>query len=191
MHDKPLTVRHIRLGLQAGGVVLAVLVAGCTPAYNWRQISHEGAPASMLMPCKPERAQRSVPLMGAGAPLVELSMLSCEVQGHRFAWAAVRLSDGAEPAQVLLAWRRASWAALQQAVPDGEDAPANWTLTHITAPSGVRERWSGPALNHQAQALQAHVQWQQAGGWVHQAAVYAAQPDAEVVNTFLNSHAAR
>jgi hypothetical protein len=54
------------------------LVAGCTPAFNWRDVAFDGLPVSALLPCKPDRATRAVPLAGAPRQMV---MAGCEAGG--------------------------------------------------------------------------------------------------------------
>ncbi len=168
-----------------------MLMAGCTPAYNWRQVSHEGAPASMLMPCKPERAQRRVPLMGADAPWVELSMLSCEVQGQRFAWATVRIPEGADELRIEQTWRKAAWASLGIGSDELNSTPTGWRQLAGSHRPMVRSQWEGPGRNHRGESLQVHFLWLQSDGWMHQAALYGSGVQAETIQTFFDSFSVR
>jgi hypothetical protein len=73
------------------------LVAGCTPAFNWRDVAFDGLPVSALLPCKPDRATRAVPLAGAPRQMV---MAGCEAGGVTFTVAVVTVQDASQLAQV-------------------------------------------------------------------------------------------
>ena len=47
--------RALTFGLCAG-------LASCNPALNWREVRHAAAPVRVLMPCKPDVAERSIAL---------------------------------------------------------------------------------------------------------------------------------
>ena len=72
----------------------ALLIAGCSPALNWRTVPLPEAELTITLPCKPDQATRTVEL--AGAP-VELSMVGCDADGATFAVSHAALAD---PAQV-------------------------------------------------------------------------------------------
>jgi hypothetical protein len=80
-------------------VVIAALpfIAGCTPAFNWRDVAFDGLPVSALLPCKPDRATRAVPLAGAPRQMV---MAGCEAGGATFTVAVVTVQDASQLAQV-------------------------------------------------------------------------------------------
>jgi hypothetical protein len=71
--------------------------AGCTPAFNWRDVTFEGLPVAALLPCKPERATRAVPLAGAPRQMV---MAGCKAGGAMFTVAVVTATDTSQLAQV-------------------------------------------------------------------------------------------
>lgn len=71
---------------------------GCTPAFNWRDVAFEGLPVAALLPCKPDRATRTVPLAGAPRQMV---MVGCVAGGATFTVAAVAVADSSQLAQVL------------------------------------------------------------------------------------------
>jgi hypothetical protein len=79
-------VAHVLIALSS------VWLAACTPAFNWRDVGFEGLPVSALLPCKPDRAARMVPLAGAQRPMV---MAGCEAGGATFTVAVVSVSDSA------------------------------------------------------------------------------------------------
>lgn len=73
------------------------LLWGCTPAFNWRDVAFDGLPVSALLPCKPDRAMRTVPLAGAPRQMV---MAGCEAGGATFTVAVVKVQDASQLAQV-------------------------------------------------------------------------------------------
>jgi hypothetical protein len=170
----------------ASGLLLAGLLVGCSPTHNWRSVGFEGAPVQALLPCKPEIAQREVPLAGPDQPPLKLQMLSCDVGSLTFAVSAVRLPDAGLTKAVQANWRRAAWASLKQAVPPDAQVPVGWSTQPVRLLGGVEaQHWSGPGLNHRQQTIQAHLQWQEEAGWLVQAAVYG--PAADIDSTLLDS----
>ena len=196
------------------GVLALGLSAGCSPSHNWRQVRPEGAPLVALMPCKPERAEREVSLLGPGQPVVRLQMMSCEVQGRTYAVAALALPPGLAADVAAQAWLRATWASLKQVPAPGSTVPAGWAAHWPPPPGGgdsppafpadvpgatvlgspvparwpgLVQHWHGPGVDHRGRLLRADVAWWAAPGWMAQAAVYAAQPDAETVQTMFES----
>lgn len=77
--------------------IVATAAIGCTPAFNWRDVSFDGQPVTALLPCKPDRGVREVPL--AGVPRT-MTMAGCEAGGATFTVAVVRVDNSAELAQV-------------------------------------------------------------------------------------------
>jgi hypothetical protein len=86
---------------QAAPIFIAIaalyLLPGCTPAFNWRDVSFDGLPVSALLPCKPDRATRAVPLAGAPRQMV---MAGCQAGGATFTVAVVTVEDASQLAQV-------------------------------------------------------------------------------------------
>ena len=78
--------------LTAATVLLATLLAGCSPALNWRQTAPPVTGLNSLLPCRPDWVERSVPL--ADAPVL-LQMASCEAAGALWAIASVDAQDAA------------------------------------------------------------------------------------------------
>lgn len=72
----------------------ALMMLACTPAFNWRDVAFDGLPVAALLPCKPDRGERMVPLAGAPRQMV---MAGCEAGGATFTVAVVNV---AEPSKV-------------------------------------------------------------------------------------------
>jgi len=174
--------------------LLLLLLAACSPQHNWRQSRLEGVPLQALLPCKPDSAQREVPLWGPAQPPVPLHMMSCNVGQHTFAVAALPLAAPAPgeaadrtPAQAEQAWRQAGWASLRQTVTPPQEAPAGWQMQTATVAGALAaQHWRGPGMNHQGQPLQ--VQWLLAhnGRWLVQAALYGPPLSADLAQTFFD-----
>ncbi len=87
------------------GLGLAALA--CTPAFNWREVAFDGLPVMALLPCKPDRGERSVPLAGAPRQMV---MAGCKAGDAMFTVAVVRVDDATQVEQVKAELRAASKA---------------------------------------------------------------------------------
>lgn len=155
-----------------------VSLAGCSPTYNWREVRPEGAPLRAMLPCKPDRAERALPLLGPQAAAVPVWMLSCTAGGHRFALAAARLPDGVPAARVLRDWRLAAWASLQQAPADAlagasDAAPPGWSHGgRVPAGATLAQHWQGPGVDVEGHALRAEFMLAARERWLVQLAVY-------------------
>lgn len=88
----PLALRRLRRQTarrRVAPVALALLLAACTPTYNWRETRPAG-PMVALLPCKPEVRSRSVPLAGAPA---SLTVAACEAGGLHWGLAVADVGD--------------------------------------------------------------------------------------------------
>ena len=59
----------------------AVPALACSPVFNWREVP-VGESLVAMLPCKPDRAERSLPM---GAATVPIDMAGCEAGGATFA----------------------------------------------------------------------------------------------------------
>lgn len=116
-------------------LVLVLVLVGqglvaCSPAYNWRETPLDGTDLVAMLPCKPDKGSRKVPL---GGREVEMFMTGCEVDGTAFAIARATLKDGAEVPGVLAQWR-ATTLANMGAAPMTAGGPAATEVPLPTAP---------------------------------------------------------
>jgi len=87
-----LAVRPLAARL-ACGVGLAVAMAACSPALNWRAVQVPDADGlSALFPCKPERIERRIAWHGVPEGVV-MHMLACEAQGLNWSLSYVTLPE--------------------------------------------------------------------------------------------------
>ena len=89
--------------------LIAALVA-CSPALNWRELRGETGGLALQLPCKPDRATRSVPL---GGEPTELVVAGCATGGATFALMAARLPAGRDADAVLAGWQQATLAHMR------------------------------------------------------------------------------
>lgn len=164
---------------------LAAVLVACSPTFNWRNVPLDGAPLQAQLPCKPERAERQVPLTASG---VTLRLMSCEAGGLTFAlaWADVGTSD--ELPAVLAAWQQAGWAALRLPVAAPDASPAGWTTwgTPLQRAQHLRG-WQGHGVDHQGRPVAARQLYFSHGSVVYQAAVYGPATDAAQVAPFFEA----
>ena len=132
-------------------VALTVLTA-CNPIFNWRDVRPEGTRLALLLPCKPDKAQRTVPM--ASQP-TEMNLLSCDAGGVTFAVSMADVNDAGKTDAVLAQWQRV-------------------TLTHMKAASPVtRHAFKMPGLASEAVMVKATGQRANGQVVISQAAYFA------------------
>lgn len=142
-------------------LLVASLLAGCSPALNWREARLSDAPVQLLFPCKPERTQREAPLGGASR---SMTMLSCDADGLVFALTYARVDAAADRSAALTAWQRLTLANLSAAATLALAVPQ--ALAGATA-QGAAVQGRRP----DGRALVAELLWFAVGPWVFQASV--------------------
>jgi hypothetical protein len=98
-----------RLSWAAIGVLV---LAACSPTFNWREVPIADAGLVALMPCKADRANRMLPL---GAESVPVDMTGCEAGGATFAVAHATATSQAQAEAWIEAWRKATRGQLAAA----------------------------------------------------------------------------
>ncbi|QTD47503.1 hypothetical protein J1M35_19825 [Ottowia testudinis] len=166
----------------------AVLTLGgllaCTPALNWREVGLAPHSALALLPCKPDRTTRSVPL---GGEPTELTVAGSEAGGATFALMAATLPAGRAPGPVLAGWQQATLAHMQAG-----GAPARQPFTPPGAtplPEALRVQAEGRRAD--GRAVSADAVWAArilpsgATELLH-AVVYAERPQPEAAQAFFD-----
>jgi hypothetical protein len=156
-------------------------LAACNPALNWREVRPEGTRLSLLLPCKPDKARKVVPL---GGQATTLAMLGCEAGGATFAVAVADVGDAARAAPVLALWQELTLANMKAAPGSGQPLPLRIPgATAGTAVSRVQaqgQRADGSIVRGQAAYFAQ-------GSQVFQAVMYAPQIAPEAAETFFSS----
>jgi hypothetical protein len=162
----------------AAWLVIASALAACSPTFDWREIrTGQGSLAAML-PCKPEKGARTVPMAGRE---VKLDALSCSTGGATFAVLTADIEDAARAGEVLAQWKTA-------------------TLANLRSASGRESAFQPPGARKLPQSLQVVASGQRAdgskveshaayfaeGSHVFQAVIYADQLKPEVAEPFFS-----
>ena len=164
--------------------VLLVLAAGllqaCSPAFNWREVRPDNTPLSLLLPCKPDKAQRSVPL---GGQPTELAMLGCDAGGATFALALATVQDASQIAAVQAGWQAATLANMRATGP-GQTTTIKVPGASVQPPA-VLVQASGQRAD--GQPVQSQAAYFAQGRQLFQAVIYASKLQPEVAETFFSS----
>lgn len=169
------------------GLIVAVagagLMAACSPLFNWREIPVD-AQLKALLPCKPDRAERELPMDPEGAQAT-IGMAGCEAGGATFAvahWPGVPAQEAPARLQMWQAATRLQWA--QASI---ESAPATMAHAAVVPPA---QHWQ---LSRAGQATPAHAQMRwftradgKGGVTVYQATVLGQPSAADAASTFFD-----
>ncbi|KAF1044854.1 hypothetical protein [Xylophilus sp.] len=98
-------------------LLLAGVLAACSPVLDWREVALDEAGLKVLLPCKPDHGERDLPI---GPAVLHLRMVGCEAGGSLFAVAHAAVPEGLASAEVVAAWRSAALAAMR-AAPDAQE----------------------------------------------------------------------
>lgn len=79
--------------------LLSVLLTGCSPKYDWREVHDELAPFTVLMPAKPSQLSQDIQL---GQQAVTMHMMATQVDGVKFAVGAVKTANPTEAQTALI-----------------------------------------------------------------------------------------
>jgi glucan biosynthesis protein len=165
------------------GALALLLLAGCSPALNWRTVPLPEAGLTITLPCKPDQATRTVEL--AGAP-VALAMVGCDADGATFAVSHAALADPAQVGTALTHWRAAVLARLgPQAATSAADTPYT-PRGALPLPQSLRTVAQGQRADGSAVTAQAVWFARAAGPEVRlfHAVVYSQKPRLEVADQF-------
>ncbi len=154
-------------------------LSACSPTFNWREVRPDHSRLSLLLPCKPDKAQKVVPL---GGQPTTLSMLGCDAGGATFAVAVADLGDASQVASVLVLWQNLQLANMKA----GTVQPVPLTVPGASLqPAAVRVSAQGQRSDGTAVSAQAAYFAQ--GSQVFQAVLYAPKIDPDVAETFFSS----
>ena len=181
MHSRSVGPVRFARALASALLVLPGLLtlSACSPAHNWRDLQLAGTPLQALMPCKPEAAERTVPL--AGVPTL-MHMHSCEAGEQTFAVAWADAAAETRVPEILTGWRAGSLAAIRVDPATADNATAEWP---VTVPGAQQLRGLQAAgQDGQGKTTQVRAAYFSKGTLVFQAAVYGPALPEEVLTTF-------
>jgi hypothetical protein len=90
--------------LKVCAALAGAAMLGCSPALDWREVHPEGSGAMVLFPCKPTSRARNATVAGAR---VQMTLVSCEVDGVTFALSHADLGDPSRMTAALIELRLA------------------------------------------------------------------------------------
>ena len=154
----------------------AASLAACNPTFNWRDVRPDGTRLALLMPCKPDKAQRTVPL--AGQP-TELNLLSCDAGDVTFAITVADVNDVLKADIALAQWQTATLAHIKALPADGATLklPALSRSAFVVKATGQRP--NGQPVSSQAAYFAQ-------GSQIFQAVMYADKIAPDVADTFFS-----
>lgn len=158
------------------------LLAACTPALNWRELALPPTGAHGQLPCKPDHAERSVPLGGVPTLLV---VNGCEAGGATFALMSAHLPAGRAPDDLLAGWQQATLANMRATgTPQRQDfrPPRGLPLVHAQRISASGQQADGQAVV--AQAVWTARAAEGGGTELLHAVMYSPRPQPEVADAF-------
>jgi len=161
---------------------LALLLTACSPTFNWRELRDDAIPLQAMLPCKPERGEREVPL---GGTLRTLHMHSCETGGLTFAVAWASLPDAAQAVAALQPWRQATLATLRIDAAQVAEPALAWParVPGAAQVQGLQASGQGPA----GQVVVVRAAYFSHGVIGYQAAIYGARIPDEVASSFFEA----
>ncbi len=157
-----------------------LMLAGCNPTLNWREVRVASSALKVLLPCKPDQGSRPVEL--AGQP-VELQMVGCEAGAALFAVSHVELKDSSRMAEIQAGWQTAMLAAMAVQEPAGAVQRTAFELKGAAAqPPAVRLQARGRRSD--GRAVMAQAVWFSQGAHLYHAVVYADRLGPELTEPF-------
>ena len=162
-------------------VTALLSLLACSPAFNWREVRPDNTRLSLLLPCKPDKAEKIVPL---GGRATTLSMLGCETAGATFAVAVADVGVAGQAAPVLVLWQDLTLANMKAAAGSRQllalKIPGASVAVPVVRVLAQGQRADGTPVSGQAAYFAQ-------GSQVFQAVVYADRLSPEVAETFFSS----
>lgn len=155
------------------------LLAGCSPALDWRELTVEGSGASALFPCRPENRVRQVKLVGAS---VQMHLASCTAGESNFALSHLDAGDAVKAGQVLQQLQ--SLTAANMGGTPTVIGPCN--VPGMT-PNPLARRLAVKGKRDDGATLEAEAIYFSRGSVVYQATLVGRHLDKQVVDTFFAS----
>lgn len=164
--------------LRAATAVLtsACALAACSPTFDWREVRVEGTGLKAMMPCKPDKGARTVPMAGLD---VTLEVRGCDTGGATFALLSAQIGDPSRSGEVLAQWKTATLANMRSVA--AQESPflprGALGLPQSLTVVAVGQRQDGSRV-------EGHAAYFARGRHVFQAVIYAGQLQPEVADAF-------
>lgn len=154
-----------------------MVLAGCAPTLDWREVRVGAAESVSLFPCKPAAHAREVSL---GQQRVKLTLHACQAGGATWGLAWADVTDPAQVAPALRALLESARANLGEARVQARPFNAKGQTPHPAA-----GRWALQGRYPDGQAVSGHVAVFSRGTVVFQATVLGVADPSEPADTFL------
>lgn len=147
------------------GLTLALALAACAPALDWREVHIGQAGVHAMFPCRPVAQTRELPL---GGRAVAMTLHACEAGGATFAVAVADVKDPGQVGAALAELRAASEAKRS----DGAvAAPTAALVVDGATPQPAAGRWVFQGRRADGTAVPVDTAVFARGTWVVQATV--------------------
>lgn len=169
--------------------VSCLALSACSPTFNWRELRPENTRLSLLLPCKAEKAQKTVPM--GGAP-VELNLQGCDTGDLTFAIASADVKDAALVPAVLAQWQAATLLNMKAPAPmaaasAGQDAATQVLPLKLAGSSAPPLLVRALGRQGDGAAVRGQAAYFAQGSQVFQAVIYGKKIPDEIAETFFAS----
>lgn len=158
--------------------VLSSWLIGCEPTFNWRKVDFGAAGLELMLPCKPDRAARTLPV---GPRSAEFQMVGCEAGGASFAVTSTLFADSAEALTISTLWREAT--RRQLGLSEGGEHPFRLAGVASTPAAAMI---SGQGRREDGSTLFVQVAYFAHGRRIYQAMMLSGKPDPQVAESFFS-----
>jgi hypothetical protein len=152
-------------------------LAACSPTLNWREVRSEATGLKALLPCKPDKATRTVAM---GGRQLGLEAIGCEAGGATFAVMFADIGTGSA-GEMLEQWKAATLAGLRGK--DTREQPFR-PPGAIALPQSLQVVAAGLRAN--GGRVQAQVAYFARGRHVFQAAIFTEELRPELTEPFFS-----
>ncbi len=163
--------------------IVAVLVSGwafaaCSPTLNWREVNVESTGLKAMLPCKPDKGARTVPMAGRE---VTMQVLGCDADGATFAVLYADLGEPGRLGEVLAQWKTATLANMRGS---GARESAFRPAGALGLPQSLQVVAAGQRAD--ASKVQSQAAYFARGNRVFQAVIYADRLKPELAEPFFS-----
>ena len=162
-------------------LLCCAMLAGCSPAQDWRELRPEGSGATLMFPCKPTHHARDLPLAGAA---LRLTLHACTA-GDDVTW-ALAVADVVDPARIAATLRALRDSAASN-IGAGAPTPAAAGRARRDAERAIQRAAAYTGQRPTVKPVQMQVAVFTKGTRVYQATVLGRRIGAEAAETFFSA----
>lgn len=155
-----------------------ILVLGCSPALNWRELRPVDESFKVMMPCKPDVGERPQVLEGKS---YTLTLAGCETAGAIFVVGRIELNAGqASAAQVQAAWQ----SALMSKIKVRDSGGRHVAVSAASRQADQHMNLTVAGVKEDGKEIQLQAAWFARGARLYHAAIYARRISEEMAEPF-------